>query len=474
MWPGRRGIRYILNSLAPLPFNGFVTLPSCVPATGLETSGARLEAEDLRQFLSDSQVIGLGEVMDYQAVLEARPEMVAKLALPVRHRDGHAPGIRAQDLNAYFLAGINTDHECTTPEEALEHLRRGFYVMLREGSVARNLLDLLPAVTDANASRFLLVTDDRHAADLQRDGSIDHLVRLAIKAGVPPVRAVQMATINAANAFGLAGLGAVAPGYQADFVVLNDLERVEIEAVYQQGRRLSVCGQRPRFRHASTSGLTGSVNLGNWSVEKLAVPVNTLRTAGSVSVRVIGVGEYSLITASLIRDLPVRSGMVQPDPGQGIAKIAVLERHQGSGRVGVGFVEGLGLNSGAIASTVSHDSHNLVVAGMSDAEMDLAVRTCVEMGGGLCLVRGERVLGRLPLPIAGLMTEQPPEEVTEALDGLHRQACSLGVGSGVGAFMTLSFLSLPAIPALKLTDLGLVDVERFQFTGLLVDDAEQQ
>ncbi|WP_078060309.1 adenine deaminase [Desulfotomaculum copahuensis] len=465
---GPAGIRYILDALSPLPFNGFVALPSCVPATDLETSGARLAAEDLRPFVDHPRVIGLGEVMDYPAVLEARPDMTAKLELPVRHRDGHAPGIAPQDLNAYYLAGMTTDHECTTPEEVLERLRRGFYIMLREGSAARNLLALLPAVTGENASRFLFVTDDRHVTDLLREGSIDHLIRLAIRAGCPPVRAVQMATINAARAFGLAGLGAVAPGYQADFVVLNDLERFEIEAVYWGGERQSSRGSRPRFSHLPAPHLKNSVRIGNWSADRLAVRPDGPAPGGTVRARVIGVREFSLLTDALERELPVQDGLVQSDPARGIAKIAVIERHHASGRVGVGFVEGLGLQRGAVASTVAHDSHNLVVAGMSDAEMDLAVRTCVEMGGGFCLVAGDRVLGRLPLPVAGLITERPAEETADALDELHRLARGLGAFAGTDPLMTLAFLSLPVIPELKLTDRGLVDVHSFQPVPLLL------
>lgn len=465
---GVKGIRYILESVSDLPFNAFIALPSCVPATELETSGAQLEAEDLRELLSHPKVIGLGEVMDFVGVLEASPGMVKKLELPVKFRDGHAPGINAQDLNAYFLAGIHTDHECSSVDEARERLRRGFYVMLREGSAAKNLLDLLPVVNDANAGQCLFVTDDRQPADLQQEGSIDHLVRLAIKAGLSPVRAIQMATINAARAIGLAEMGAVAPGYQADFVVLNDLERFEIEEVYWQGNLQSTRGRRPKFACKPTRGLQESVRLGDWSAEKLKVTVPAQPQAEMRQrVRVIGMHCHSLVTTALIRELPVKDGLVQADLQQGIAKIAVLERHHGSGRVGVGFVEGLGLKKGAIASTVAHDSHNMIVVGTSDEEMDLAVRTCREMGGGLCLIEGANVLGRLPLPLAGLMSDQPPEEVAQILTKLHEKAHSLGISPNVDPFMSLAFLSLPVIPELKLTDLGLVDVLQFRLIELL-------
>ncbi len=464
---GAEGIRYMLRGVTDLPFNAFVVLPSCVPATALETSGARLEASDLKEFISHPKVIGLGEVMDYPAVLEARPDMAAKLKLPVSFRDGHAPGIAPQDLNAYYLAGIHTEHECSTATEARERLRRGFHLMLREGSAARNLLDLLPAVNAENAGRCLLVTDDRQPTDLLNQGSIDHLVRLAIQAGQPPVRVIQMATINAARALGLQGLGAVAPGFQADFVVLRDLKKFEIETVYWQGKEQSRGGVRPRFSRKGVDGLTDSVRLGDWRQDKLAVPAGN--DGMKARVRVIGVQSHSLVTSALARELPIKAGFIQPDPEQEIAKIAVLERHHATGRLGVGFVHGLGLSKGAIASTVAHDSHNLVVVGMSDAEMDLAIKTCVRMGGGICLVAGTEVIGKLPLPVAGLMTTASPEDVARDLADLHTKAQALGVSPGVDPFMNLAFLSLPVIPELKLTDLGLVDVERFCLTELRLE-----
>lgn len=471
---GVKGIRYILDSLAPLPFNGFVVLPSCVPATELETSGARLGARELEEFVGHPRVIGLGEVMDYPGVLSGQADMVAKLELPLPLKDGHAPGILAEDLNAYFLAGITTEHECSTAAEARERLRRGFRLMLREGSAAKNLLDLLPAVNNENAQRCLLVTDDRHPADLLIEGSIDHLVRLAIKAGQPPVRAVQMATINAAQAMGLSGLGAVAPGYQADFVILNELESFEIEEVYWRGQKVSAHGNRPIFSHHGLEGLTDSVHIGPWQSEKLEIKANSMLPLAKDPVRskvnVIGIQAHSLVTSAITAELPVLpNGSIIPDPEQDIAKIAVLERHHASGRIGIGFIQGLGLKMGAVASTVAHDSHNLVVAGMSDREMDLALRTVLELGGGLCLVAGEEVIGQLPLPIAGLMTDKSPEEAAAQLERLHALGHDLGMPSDIDPFMTLAFMSLPVIPELKLTDLGLVDVSRARVMPVVIN-----
>jgi len=465
---GIKGIQYILDSVDRLPFNTFVALPSCVPATELETSGARLEAKDLLQFVGHPRVIGLGEVMDYLGVIQANPDMVDKLKLPVPFFDGHAPGISPQDLNAYYLAGIHTEHECSTVEEARERLRRGFYVMLREGSAAKNLIDLLPVVTSQNSGQCLLVTDDRHPRDLIHEGSIDHLVRLSIKAGMDPVQVIQMATINAARAIGLKHLGAVAPGYQADFVVLEDLNTFEILEVFWRGIKQSEGNERPRFSRYNVAGLTKSVHLGKWSSDKLRVFTNSESKSNQAQVRVIGVQEHSLVTSALIRELPVRNGLVYPDPAQRIAKIAVIERHHQTGNVGLGFVEGLELKKGAIASTIAHDSHNLVVVGMSDEEMNLAIMTCNEMEGGLCLVDGNQVIGKLPLPIAGLMTDQDAETVAQSLTEMHKKALCLGISEKVDPFMTLAFLSLPVIPLLKLTDLGLVDVEHFRLTKVVL------
>lgn len=470
---GVRGIRYILDSVRTLPFNAFITLPSCVPATDMETSGAKLEAEELSEFINHPNVIGLGEVMDYPGVLAGKHGIVNKLRLPLKLKDGHAPGMSAQDLNAYFLAGISTEHECSSADEARERLRHGFYLMLREGSAAKNLMDLLPVVNAENASRCLLVTDDRHPSDLLNEGSIDHLVRLVIQAGFPVIRALQMATINSAKSLGLMNLGAVAPGYQADFIVLNNLEKFEIEEVYWCGKRQSVKGRRLSFAHLDTTGLTDSVHLGNWNAGKLRVMCtanagSTKNRKQSAKVRVIGLQPHSLVTSSLVRELPVEDRWIQADPSQDIAKIAVLERHHASGKTGIGFVKGLGLKRGAIASTVAHDSHNLVVAGLSDSEMDLAVRSIREMGGGLCLVDGEKVIGKLPLPIAGLMSDRPPEEVSRIVFDLHRQARALGMSDEIDPFMTLAFLSLPVIPELKLTDCGLVDVGNFSFVSLIL------
>lgn len=501
---GTEGIRYILAATEDIPANCFLALPSCVPATRLESSGAKLTADDLAVFLDHPRVVALGEVMDVPAVLQADPEMVAKLSLPLGVRDGHAPGLGGQDLNAYFLAGIRTDHECSTPEEALARLRRGYRVLLREGSVAKNLLDLLPAVNHWNARHCLLATDDRHPADLLTEGSVDHLVRLAIAAGQPALRVIQMATLNAARAYRLPGLGAVAPGYQADFLLVDSLESFRIQAVYHKGRLVSRRGEPAETGGESASGFlkgagasvgveTGkaadlihpvrhvlpenTVRLGQWNPERLRVQLppgycrETVRQAGGVLVNVIGLVKNQLWTEWLKKKLPFDAdGCLMADPWQNIAKLAVVERHRASGRTGIGFVQGFGLREGAVATTVAHDSHNILVIGSSDADMDLAVRACASMGGGLCVVKNGVVLGILPLPIAGLMSLEDMPGVAGRLAELIGRASETGIPEGTDPFMTLSFLSLPVIPRLKLTDRGLIDVGQARLVGLLTDN----
>ncbi|MDA8336198.1 MAG: adenine deaminase [Peptococcaceae bacterium] len=457
---GTEGLSYVLQATAEVPANCFVALPSCVPSSPWETAGARLSALELAPFAGHPRVVALGEVMNFPAVLAGDPEMAAKLDLPLQVRDGHAPGMSPMDLNAYCLAGIGTDHECVSAAEAAERLARGIKVLLREGGAAKNLLDLLPAVNEFNARRCLLATDDRHADDLLDQGSIDHLVRLALAAGQPPVRVIQMATLNPAETYGLTGLGAVAPGWQADFLLVSDLNRFVIEEVYHRGRLVSRGGELARVDPYAGRVPTGTVGLGAWSLDKLRV-----RARGPVNV--IGVQKGQLWTDWLTRDLPVDAeGSLLADPGRNIVKLAVCERHHDTGRVGVGFVEGLGLKRGALASTVAHDAHNLVVAGVDDRDMDLAVRTLAACGGGLAVVGGEEVLGLLPLPLAGLMSMEDVPAVAAKLKELRKAAAGLGVPPGGDPFMTLSFLALPVIPRLKLTDLGLVDVEGNRLAGL--------
>jgi adenine deaminase len=399
-------------------------------------------------------------MMNYPGVLYQDPQVMGKLfAAGDRPIDGHAPGLSGFDLNAYVLAGPGSDHEACHLEEAQEKLRAGMHVMIREGSSEKNLFDLLPLINDFNSQNCSLVTDDRHCDDLLRDGHLDHTIRLAVSRGLAPMRAIQMASINTARYFGLRRRGAVAPGYRADFVLLDDLESFSIFQTYLGGRVI-----RPQsWRPASTDRVvTKSVHLGQMKSSCLDMPA----PAAGKKVRVIRTIPGQIVTGMDLVEPLVRDGMIMADPGADVAKLAVFERHHGSGGVGLGLVRGLGLKSGAIAGTVAHDSHNLIVAGVSDSDMILAMRALADCGGGFVCVRDGWVLNLVPLPLAGLMSDQDPETVAAGLDHLNASARELGCPENINPFMQLSFLSLPVIPRLRLTDRGLVDVDDFAFTSL--------
>ena len=457
---GVAGVRYILDASAGLPLAVYVMAPSCVPATHMETAGAELDAADIAQILTYDRVLGLAEMMNYPGVLFRVPSVLAKIeAAAGRPVDGHAPGLSGQDLNAYLAAGIGSDHECTDLDEAREKLRRGMHIFIREGTTARNLHSLLPLVTPANARLCHFCTDDRHPDTLLTEGHVDDIVRQAISAGLDPVLAIQMATFNTALYFGLRQVGAVAPGYRADLLVLDNLERVQVAQVYaagqlvaEGGRCLLSAAEFPQIPAQSTVHL----NMANLD---LTIP------AGQGPARVIGVIPGQVVTEDLRLEPAIAGGQVVADPARDLAKIAVLERHRGTGNSGLGLVKGIGLRRGAIASSVAHDSHNVIAVGMSDVDMRAAVAAIVEMGGGQAAVADGRVQAACPLPIAGLMSDRPLEQVRDQVAALTKAAQALG-STLADPFMTLSFLALPVIPALKLTDKGLVDVVKFQVVPL--------
>lgn len=460
---GLEGIRYLLEATSGLPLNVYLMAPSCVPASPLETAGAELSAADLEVLLREERILGLAEMMNFPGVVQGVPEVLAKLEV-ARGRlvDGHAPGLSGRDLCAYVAAGIGSDHECTTLNEALEKLRLGMAVMIREGSTAHNLNDLLPLVMPGNASHCFFVSDDRHPADLLERGHIDAILRQAQPHELlPPVTLVQMATLNTARHFRLWDLGGIAPGYRADMVVVNDLETFEVSMVFKDGQPVAQSGALlgealPEERPIPPS----TFHVADLRAERLAVP------AGGSRLRVIGLVPGQVVTRSLWEEPRVEDGWAVADPERDLLKLAVVERHRGSGRVGLGFVRGFGLKRGALASSVAHDSHNIVVVGCSDGEMAAAAEAVVRMGGGQVAVAGERVLAELPLPIAGLMSDRPLEEVRARLEALNRAARELGCSLD-SPLMSLSFLALVVIPELKLSDRGLVDVQRFDFVPLL-------
>ncbi len=456
---GVDGVFYILRASRTLYLGVYVMAPSCVPATDMETSGAEVSASDIARLLRSRRVLGLAEVMNYPGVLYRVPEVLAKLGAAVgRPVDGHAPGLSGRDLNAYVAAGIRSDHECTGLDEAREKLRLGMHIFIREGTTARNLQALLPLVTPANARCCHFCTDDRHPDTLLAEGHIDDLVRKAIASGLDPLLAIQMATLNTAHYFGLRDKGAVAPGYAADLLVLDDLESVQVAQVYAGGQRVAEDGYFLPVVAGSRVPLRQSVHVDAQSIS-FDIP------AGEGPARVIGVIPGQIVTEHL-RILPVVQGrLVVADPGRDLLKIAVVERHRRTGRIGLGLVKGMGLRRGAIASSVAHDSHNLIVIGADDDDMRAAVAAVARMGGGQVAVADGQVHAACPLPIAGLMSDLPLEEVSAQGAALTRAAHDLGC-TLPDPLMTMSFLALPVIPALKLTDRGLVDVEKFDLVPL--------
>ncbi|MEA2086374.1 MAG: adenine deaminase [Chloroflexota bacterium] len=454
---GFEGIRYVLNCIRRLPLDLLLMAPSCVPATHLETSGASLGTPDIRRLLRLKGCIGLGEVMNFPGVLGG-DEMVLSKISSARGKivDGHAPGVTGKDLNAYIAAGIHSDHESVSLSEAEEKLKRGMYVMVREGSSEKNLEALLPLVTDKTYKRCFFVVDDRSPLDLLEDGDIDAVVRGAIGRGLDPVRAIQMATINTAEYFRLDRLGAVAPGYMANLIVLGDLSRLEIEMVFYRGR-LVARDKKPLFPLSGVGGRgpTGTVNIKPFGMEALR-----LFPSGETE-PVIEVVPGQIVTRKRMEKVRVSGGVVLPEPERDILKLVVVERHRATGNIGLGLVTGFGLKRGALASSIAHDSHNIVAVGTGDADIFAAVKELARLNGGLVATAGGEVLASLALPIAGLLSDEPLEVVVAGLAELERVARDLGA-TLPSPFAALSFLALPVIPELRLTDLGLVDVNAFK------------
>jgi len=459
---GIAGIKFILESSQNLPLDVLVMLPSCVPATHLETSGAELEAKDLVGLLEHPRVLGLAEVMNFPGVISGLPHVLNKILLARSYYkilDGHAPGLTGESLQAYCLTGIDSDHECTNLNEAKEKLGLGMYIMLREGSSEHNLLDLLPLVNKTTVKRCMLVSDDKHPHDLLAQGHLDYGLRLSIEHGLDPMLAIELVTLSPAQRFGLKDRGAIAPGYKADLVVLNDLNQVQVDKVITKGKLVVDQGQILDLNPSAYTYPKHSLRIK--SPFDLSIPVR------GKYMRVIKIVPKQILTEAIILEPKVENGLAMPDLKRDVLKLAVIERHKASGNVGLGFVQGLGLKQGAIASTVSHDSHNLIAVGTNDSDLEFGVKTLVEWGGGFVLVKDGRILAGLKLPIAGLISDEPLLEVSNKVKQIEKMAFQLGAKQN--PLMVLSFLALPVIPSLRLTDKGLVDVTKFELVELFLD-----
>ncbi|MCW1836462.1 adenine deaminase [Bacillus xiamenensis] len=459
---GVAGIRFMLEEARKAALNIYFMLPSCVPAVSFERSGATLKAKDLKPLYEEKEVLGLAEVMDYVGVEQAEEDMLQKL-LDAQHEDklidGHLAGLTDRLINVYRTANVQTDHEVTTAQEALERVKRGMYVMLREGSVAKNVKNVLPAVNEKNARRFFFCTDDKHLDDLLAQGSIDEQVRMSIKEGLDPFLAYQMGSLNAAECFDLKTKGAIAPGFDADFMLISDLNKVDITSVFIAGELVSEHGEyQPRVDKVTPNlSLMKSVHAVDVQEKDLTLPIRDHQKMNVI--RIIP----NQLETKLEQVSPSNlNGQFTSDTDRDVLKMVLVERHQGLSEIGVGIVSGFGLKNGAIATTVAHDSHNLIAVGTNDADMIKAIETLKEAGGGLTVVKGGQPLHTLPLPISGLLSDQPAHAVNESLHALHEALNATGFSLDFNPFLTLSFLALPVIPDVKMTTKGLFDVRSFQ------------
>jgi len=464
---GLEGIRFMMEATENIPLNVFFMLPSCVPATEFETSGAKLDAEDLKTLMGKNIVLGLGELMDYPGVIAGKEDIIDKILLADRKIiDGHSPLISGKNLNAYAINGVKTDHECTNLKEMEEKLSLGMYIAIREGSAARDLEKLIPGVNNHTERRCTFCTDDKHPGDILKEGHIDHNVRKAIYMGVDPISAIKMATVNTAECYKLRDIGAIAPGYDADIIVLDNLEEFNIDQVYKKGILVAEDGQAKfEVERPDISSVSNTVTIGHITEKDLEIYLDT------DIANVIRVNTSSLLTEKVVRKVSLdREGRFISNKHIDILKIAVIERHGKTGTIGLGLIENFRFKGGALACTIAHDSHNLIVIGDSDADMVLAIEKIKEMNGGIVIASEGLIEECLPLPVAGLMSDDDMETVAEKISKIIKYLHNkMGRNRLKDPLMTLSFLALPVIPDIKITDKGLFDVNKFNFIDINVE-----
>lgn len=460
---GRQGLKYMLDAADNTPLDIKYVLPSCVPATPFEHSGAVLNAEDMKELIKDERILGLGEFMNFTGVISAEDSVLDKLLVSINEGkiiDGHCPGITGNELNAYTVAGVTTDHECTTVEEMYDRINNGMYVQLRQGSACHELAKLLKGVTMINSRRCVLCSDDRQPKTIFEEGHLDGHLRICVNEGIDAITAIQMATINAAECYGLSDRGAIAPGRRADLIFVNNLESFDVQTVLINGEIIVEEGKYlQEVKRNDISPVMGSVRVKDFSVEKLKLHLKTSK------VNVIDLLPESIVTKKGIAEVDINNeGDFVYNPDRDICKMAVIERHNGTGSMSVGLIRGYGIKAGAIAVTVTHDSHNIIVAGTNNEDMFLAVSELIRQQGGAIIVCCGKILETLPLPVAGIMSDQSGEWVDERLVKIHSIARrELSINEGIDPLMTLCFMALPVIPEVKLTDMGLFDVTKFEF-----------
>lgn len=468
---GVPGIKYMIEMSEGLPLNVNIMLPSCVPATPFDEAGAVLSAEDLEPLYDEERVYGLAEMMNYPGLIGGDPSVVAKVVSAKAKRravDGHAPMLRGKELDKYLSYGIGSDHECSDESEAKERIGKGQYIMVREGTAAKNLDGLFALFDEPWNHRAVLCTDDRHPADLLSEGHIDNVVRRAISKGASPAVAIRMATIQPAQYFGLIGVGAIAPGFRADILVLNDLASVDIKDVFASGALVVEDKAVKPFDAPVASAELDSIVRASFHMDKVEPGFLKVDATGVKTCRVIDVVPGQLLTNEAQLPVDFDNGNNGIDVESDILKLAVIERHHGTGHRGVGYIRGIGLRAGAIAATVSHDSHNLIVIGTNDADMECVANYIREIGGGSAIALNGEIVASMPLPIAGLMTDKPADVIAEENEALRAKVREIGVNDNIEPFMNMAFVSLPVIPSLKMSTQGLVDVDHFSRVDLFV------